>query len=92
MPDVPMPPEPEEAEPSQFYQAVWGAGGFMDDQVRRTLTGDTEGKLRRPVLFLLTEVGIIAALANDGIVGLLLGGIALIAVLLLAMTDQVTTL
>ena len=92
MPDVPMPPEPEEAKPNEFYQAIWGAGGFVDDQVRRTLTGDTEGRIRRPALFLIAEVGIIAALATDGIVGLVAGGLALVAVLLLAMTDQVTTL
>lgn len=81
MPDVPIPPEPEEAEPSQFYQAVWGFGGYVDAQLRRAATGDTDGRLRRPILFAVAGVALI------------LGGAAIpvgiVALFFLALTDQV---
>jgi hypothetical protein len=77
-----MRPEPEEAEPSEFYQVVWGFGGAVDAQFRRAVTGDREGRLRRPLLFVIVGLALVLNLPAVG----------LVAVLILAYTDQVTVL
>lgn len=82
MPDVPIPPEPESTRAEEFYQAVWGFGGAVDAQVRRAVTGDTQGRLRRPILFLIVGVALVL---NAPALGL-------VALLLLALTDQVVAL
>ena len=93
MPDVPIQPEPEPTRREDFYQALWGFGGAVDHQTRRAVTGDERGALRRPALFLIASIGIIVLLAGvDGVGGLVAGTLALIALLLLAMTDQVVSL
>jgi len=89
MPDVPYPKEPEEAKADQFVQALWGAGGAVGAVTRKVVTGDATGRLRRKGLFLLGDIGIIVALVSrEGVVGLIAGSLALIALLLLAMTDD----
>lgn len=55
-------------------------------------TGSPDGRLRRPTLFVVASVGVVISLALDGVLGLLGGGLALIAILLLAMTDSVVEL
>jgi hypothetical protein len=55
-------------------------------------TGSPTGRTRRPTLFIVTALGIIVSLVLDGTVGFVAGGIALIAMLLLAMTDNVVDL
>lgn len=57
-----------------------------------TITGSPSGRVRRPTLFALASVGIVISLALDGVVGLIAGTIALIAILLLAMSDSVVEL
>lgn len=52
------------------------------------LTGNPSGRTRRPTLFAIAAIGIIVTLILDGAVGLVAGGLALIAILLLAMTDN----
>ena len=81
MPDVPYPkptpPTPAEVRVQRTSEAI-----------RTLLTGDADGRLRRPLLFIAAEVGIIAALVIDGIAGITMGGIGMIALLLLAFTDN----
>lgn len=84
MGDVPIkPPAPEpEPTPAQVKAQRVNAG------VRLAVTGDTAGRLRRPVLFLVVAV----ALVLDGTFGLITGTAGLIALLILAMTDNVVDL
>ena len=56
------------------------------------LTGTPQGRVRRPTLFALASIGVIISIAFNGVVGLVAGGLALIAILLLAMTDAVVEL
>lgn len=84
MPDVPIPPEPEPTRAEEFYQAVWGFGGYVDAQVRRAVTGDTDGRLRRPVLFVLVGLSVVMGGPASGI----MVGVGLIALILLAFTDN----
>ena len=85
MGDVPMLPEPE---PSATERTVEEVGALY----RRALTGDPHGRVRRKTLFLIAEIGIVIAIALGGAVGLIAGVVGLIAVLLLAMTDDVVDL
>lgn len=87
MPDVPVIPEPED-ESTAIETAVAKAGTLT----RVAMTGDPNGRVRRKVLFLTAALGILAALVLDGALGILLGGLGLIALLLLAMTDDVVDL
>jgi hypothetical protein len=57
-----------------------------------SLTGDPHGRVRRPTLFVIAAVGVIVSLVLDGVVGLVAGTLALIAILLLAMSDNVVEL
>lgn len=84
MPDVPVIPEPEEADPSRIGAAIWGAGGYVDAQVRRAATGDTEGKVRRPLLFVIVGLAVL----SSGIP--ILAGLGMTALVFLALTDQVS--
>lgn len=96
MPDVPFPKEPEPTRAEDFYQAVWGFGGAVGSVTRKIVTGDPQGRLRRKVLFLIAQIGAVIAIAAapGGIVPftLICGGIGLVALLLLAMTDEVVTI
>jgi hypothetical protein len=56
------------------------------------VTGAPSGRVRRPTLYAITAIGIVITLAIDGPVGLVAGGVALIAMLLLAMSDAVVEL
>lgn len=56
------------------------------------VTGEPSGRIRRPTLYLIAVAGSIVSLVLDGSVGLIAGGLALIAILLLAMTDAVVEL
>ena len=88
MPDVPY-PKPKEPTPSEIrVQRVRSAGEAVARSIRTLLTGDSDGRLRRPLLFVVAEVGVLAALVVDGIAGIAIGGIGMIALLLLAFTDN----
>lgn len=56
------------------------------------LTGAPSGRTRRPTLFVIAGIGVVITLAVGGPAGLVAGGLALIAILLLAMTDSVVEL
>jgi len=86
--DVRIEPEPENAVGRKVRE--WA--GTADELFREVVTGQPAGRLRRPLLFLLASVGIIVSLVTDDIIGLVGGGVALIAILLLAMSDQVVEL
>jgi hypothetical protein len=83
MGDVPVLPEPE-VQSTLAERAT--------EVYRYAMTGDPSGRIRRKTLFVLAEVGVVIAIALDGLSGLLGGGVAMIALLLLAMTDDVVTL
>lgn len=89
MPDVPFPKEPEQTD-EVFADKLVALRNRLDDAARVALTGDTTSRVRRKLLFTVAQVGIIVAIALDGIVGLLAGTLGLVAVLFLAMTDDVT--
>lgn len=74
-------------------------GAIVEDLIEQghdlyatAITGAPSGRVRRPTLFLIAEVGIIVSLVLDGAVGLIAGGLAMIAILLLAMSDHVVEL
>jgi hypothetical protein len=69
-------------------QAVEPEPSRNERVVRDVIAGHPEGAVRRIVLYLVLGVAALGGIALDGIVGLVFGGIALIALLLLAMTDQ----
>jgi hypothetical protein len=89
MPDVPFPPEPVPTKAEVARQRA-------STTVRVALTGDPDGRVRRKILFLLAGVGSVSAIAIDGqkgdILGLILGVAGVVALLLLAMTDDVVPL
>ena len=88
MPDVPFPKVEEEPEPR-----LVALRNRLEDKAKVALTGQSEPRsIRRPLLFVLAALGILVALTVDGPVGLAVGGVGLIALLLLAMTDQVVEL
>lgn len=89
MPDVPILPEPERDE--EFADKLVALRNRLDDVAHVALTGDTTGRVRRKVLFLIAAFSILA-LARDGIAGIVIGGVGLIALLMLAMTDDVVDL
>lgn len=91
MPDVPFPkPEP----PTRREVTASRLSGAFDSLarlVRLTLTGYSEKRsIRRTVLFLIAADGIGIAMSTGG--GAIPLSCALIAVLLLALTDQVVEL
>jgi hypothetical protein len=57
-----------------------------------TVTGAPSGRVRRPTLFVIAALGIILSLGLGDQAGLVCGGLALIAILLLAMSDNVVEL
>ncbi len=81
MGDVPILPEPE-AEPDPFAERLVALRDRLDDGVRVGLTADRAGSLRRPILFVLIGVALVLNLPAVGIV----------ALLALALTDQVVAL
>jgi len=83
MGDVPIRPEPE----PQITPADKAANTY-----RWWVSGDENGRVRRKSLFLIAEIGIVIAIALDGVLGLAAGLLGLAAILLLAMTDDVVTL
>lgn len=82
MPDVPFPPAPEPTKTDRTVAAIQDALARTEEGARAALTGDSAGRLRRPILFVI--VGIALAL-NLPVVGL-------VALLLLVYTDQVVPL
>lgn len=85
MPDVPFPPEPVPTKAEVARQRA-------STTVRVALTGDPDGRVRRKILFLLAGIGSVASIALDGVLGLVLGIAGVVALLLLAMTDDVVPL
>ena len=53
-------------------------------QLREIVAGHPQGAIRRIILYVIVAVALLA----DGTVGILAGGIGLVALLLLAMSDQ----
>ena len=82
MPDVPMKPRPE-PEPTLAERAE-----PVVSATRVLLTGDPNGRVRRPLLYAVASFGTVVAIYLDGPVGLILGGIAIVALMLLAWTDN----
>lgn len=56
--------------------------------VRSVLAGHEQGAIRRIILYVVAVTGVIAAVGVGGGLGLLLAIVAVIATLLLALTDQ----
>lgn len=54
---------------------------------REIIAGEERGAVRRIILYVLVAVALIA-LAGDGLFGLFFGGLGIIALLLLGMTDN----
>lgn len=71
-------PYPPEPEPTK----VDVLGTRVDEAVRAALTGDPSGRIRRAVLFVLVALGI----------ALNVPALALVALLVLALSDQVVPL
>lgn len=91
MADVHIPQE----DPSTSQQIGAKVAGLIEsghELYAQSVTGDRTGRTRRPTLFMVAAVGVLVSLALDGIVGLVAGGLALIAILLLAMSDSVVEL
>lgn len=86
MPDVPYPKETEE-KADEFKQALWGFGGAVGAVTRTAITGERAGRVRRPILFLIVGIGLWGA-ADWWLFSL----VGLIALLILALTDQVVDL
>lgn len=68
-----------EAVKDRFYQAAYKAEGGT----RNLLAGSPVGAVRRILLYIV----VVVALVLDGTAGVLFGGLGLIAVLLLALSD-----
>lgn len=88
MGDVHIPP-PEPGRVGAKVQELIDSG---HEFYATAVTGAPSGRVRRPTLFAVAAVGIIITLAIDGVPALIAGGLALIAILLLAMTDNVVEL
>lgn len=58
------------------------------EATRLIIAGHPQGSTRRIILYSVLGVSALAGIALHGVVGLVFGGIALVALLLLAMTDQ----
>lgn len=56
------------------------------------VTGVPHGRVRRPTLFVIAAIGTVGALAVGGIEGVIAGAVGLIAILLLALSDNVVEL
>ncbi len=91
MPDVPVLSEPEPE--NDFAAKLVALRNRLGDAARVTITGTTQPvPIRRKVLFAVTAVSIFTLLGVNGVAGLIVGGIGLIALLFLAMTDDVVDL
>ena len=88
MGDVHIPKPPPNAVGAKVQELI-EAGHEM---YATAVTGTPSGRVRRPTLFALAAIGILITIALDDVVGLVAGGVALIAILLLAMSDAVVEL
>jgi len=86
--DVHIPKPPPNAVGAKVQELI-EAGHEM---YATAVTGTPSGRVRRPTLFALAAIGILITIALDDVVGLVAGGVALIAILLLAMSDAVVEL
>jgi hypothetical protein len=59
-----------------------------EEYIREIIAGDRRGSIRRIVLYLVVAVSGLTALTLDGVAGVIFGGIAVIALLLLGFTDN----
>lgn len=91
MPDVSLPPD----DPTTS-QRIGAKVDMLIEQghalYATALTGTPTGRTRRKTLYTLAMVGTVIGLALDGAVGIIAGLVALIAMLLLAMTDDIVDL
>lgn len=81
MPDVPYPPPPEPTR-EEIILEHFGRG------VRTALTGNPDGRLRRTVLWIILAASLVSS-PYGGTVAIAIG---LVALVLLALTDQVVEL
>lgn len=90
MPDVPVLPEPERDE--EFADKLVALRNRLDDRAHLALTGQPRGtarsNIRRPLLFVTAMIGVGFAPAFGTVPAV----VALVAILILAMTDQVVEL
>jgi len=59
-----------------------------EEFIRSVVAGHPQGAVRRIILYIVLGLCIVIGLVTDGIFGLLSGGFAIVALLLLAMSDQ----
>jgi Ca2+/Na+ antiporter len=64
----------------------------VEESLRVAVTGDPKGRVRRKVLFMVVAICVLVGLATDGAAGLIAAGLGLMALLLLAMNDDVVPL
>ena len=88
MPDVPIPPTPEPTKAQQLAAELRAAKNDSERLFRYALTSDARGRVRRPLLFVCTAACI--ALGGAGFMPATI--VALIALMILALTDSVVEL
>lgn len=82
MPDVPIPPKPTPTRAEQTRESLTEMAARVEEGARVALTGETDGRLRRPILFVLVGIALVLNLPALG----------LVALILLVYTDQVVPL
>ena len=87
MPDVPYPPDPEPSRLDEFAQKLVALRDRLDEGTRTAMTGEPSGRIRRPVLFALVAIGLLAG--GTWPPAAAIGAVALIW---LALTDAVVPL
>lgn len=88
MGDIPFPPEVPPTKVERLIETGRATGDEFVALTKVAFTGTRTGRIRRKVLF--TIVGV--SLVLGGALGVIGGGIGLIAMLMLAMTDDVVDL
>ena len=86
MPDVAHKPEPEPTPAAIAIEKLSAAADAALANIRTAVTGDPEGRMRRPILFAV--IAIAFGFSGTGIVAV----IGLVAIILLALTDTVVPL
>lgn len=82
MPDVPIQPTPAPTRAERTRESLTEMAARAEEGARAALTGDSAGRLRRPILFIVVGLALVLNLPALG----------LVALLLLVYTDQVVPL
>lgn len=82
----PEAPEPEPSKVETFLDHLRTYASKAEPVFTEAVAG--QGLVRRIVLYLVASVGIVLSISIDGMAGLFIGTFALIALLLLSMTDK----